>query len=323
MDCKECRRQILGMGNALTDIPVVLPDRSLLKRMGFPAGSMTHIGARREREIWSKLQDMELQCIPGGSAANTVVAAVQLGMGGGFIGKVGPDGPGKGFAAGMERYGVCANLLEGTVPSGKAFTFITPPDRERTFATFLGAALEFVPDELNEEMFCGYDYLHVEGYLLQCPGVVEKAMEMAKKSGMTISFDLGSAGTVKKYHHTIARLVHDYADIVFANEQEAEAFAGVSAAEALGVLADSMGEKGIAVVKLGASGSLVQRGDEHYEIAPVPAAVVDTTGAGDAYAAGFIHAHSMGADIRSCGEAGSLLASKVVAVVGPKIFGGK
>lgn len=316
-------KSIIGIGNALTDIPVLLPGGSLLLELGLPCGSMNHIDAGMAGRILESLDGEQLRHIPGGSAANTVVAAVQLGMRGRFIGKVGPDRAGKSFAAGMERFGAEANLLEGSLPSGKAFTFITPPDGECTFATFLGAALELSPDELAEEMFLGYDYLHVEGYLLQCRGVVERAMEIAKRLGMTISFDLGSAGIVRRYHNIVERLVREYADIVFANGQEAEAYAGVPAADALGVLAGSTGGKCTAVVKLGAAGSLVQRGNEHYKIAPVPVEAVDATGAGDAYAAGFLHAHSLGADIRSCAEAGSVLASKVVAVVGPKILDGE
>lgn len=313
-------KSILGIGNALTDIPVIVPGKEMLGELGLLSGTMNHIDLATERRIWENICGSNMQCIPGGSAANTVVAAVQLGMKGGFIGKVGKDATGRNFAGAMEKYGVEANLLEGTLPSGKAYTFIASDDGVRTFAAYLGAALEFVPDELLERMFRGYDYLHVEGYLLQCPGVVERAMEYAKGLGMTVSFDFGSVGIVRRFGEEIRGLLEQYVDIVFANEHEAEAFAGQPADKASAMLLGCMGRKGIAAVKLGAAGSIVQCGGEVHRIAAVPAEEVDSTGAGDAYAAGFLYAHSYGADTRSCGETGAQIASKVVSVVGPKIL---
>ena len=135
---------------------------------------------------------------------------------------------------------------------------------------------------------------------------------------MVVSFDLGSVGIVKNFRSRVERIVADFADIVFANEDEALAFTGKRGEEAAMVM-NSMMQDGIAVVKQGEKGSVVLKGRELYRVAAVAAEAVDTTGAGDAYAAGFLYAYSQGADAGKCGEAGSLLASKVVAVIGPKI----
>lgn len=322
-------KPILGIGNALTDIPVFLPDKSLLDALELPVGSMNHIDAQKERRIREVVQGMGVQYIPGGAAANTVAAAVQLGMKGGFIGKTGSDAVGQSFAESLRADGVKAVMLDGKLPGGRTYTFFTGHHRgvtptvqqERTFAVYLGAALEFKPEELSVDMFEGYGYLHIEGYLLQCPGVVGKAMEIAAGKGMTISFDLGSAGMAMRYRSTIEHLLREYVDIVFANGEEAAAFTGTDAGSSVGALHKVLGgkENSIAVVKLGAEGSVVQKGGEICLIEAVSANVLDTTGAGDAYAAGFLYAHSCGADIRTCGHAGSLLASKAVEVVGPRI----
>ena len=321
---------ILAIGNAITDVPVLLPDDSLLKELEFQLGSMSHVDARRAAMVWEKIQGCDVKYIQGGSAANTVVVAAQLGMKCGFVGKIGNDAVGEVFRRGLEDEGVECTLFTGSQPSGRAVAFITPPNGERTFATYLGAALEQLPEELDEQMFRGYDYFHVEGYLMQCPRVVERAVEIAKGLGMKISFDLGSCGIVKRFRESVHRLVAEYSDIVFANELEALEFASSAgidqsseswAVEALEYIHSRMkkGTGAIAVVKLGAQGSLITDGNQICRIDALPVDVVDTTGAGDAYAAGFLYAHSKGADLCSCGRGGALLASKVVSQLGPKI----
>ena len=323
-------KSILAIGNAITDVPVLLPDDSLLRELEFQLGSMSHVDARRAALVWEKIRGCDVKYIQGGSAANTVVVAAQLGMKSGFVGKIGDDAVGEVFRRGLEDEGVECTLFTGSQPSGRAVAFITPPNGERTFATYLGAALEQLPEELDVQMFMGYDYFHVEGYLMQCPGVVERAVELAKGLGMKISFDLGSCGIVKRFRESVHRLVAEYSDIVFANELEALEFASSAgidcsseswAVEALEYIHGQMkkGAGAIAVVKLGAEGSLVTDGTQVCKIDALPVEVVDTTGAGDAYAAGFLYAHSKGADLCSCGKGGALLASKVVSQLGPKI----
>ena len=315
--------QILGIGNAVTDIPVFLDNGSLLEEFHFLRGSMNHIDEATMDRLLERLQGCSLQYIAGGSAANAMAALAGLGIKSRFVGKIGRDVIGSIFAQGHGGQGVEMILLYGGRASGRAITFIDADSGERTFATCLGASLDFRPEELEVEMFQGCTLLHLEGYLLQCKGVVERAVEIAKGLGMKISIDLGSIGIVRRYRELLHGIVGQYADIVFANEAEAEAFSGLERGDALEYIYGIM-EKGgrtspVAVVKLGAEGSLVKCGDEFCRVEAFPANVVDTTGAGDAYAAGFLYAFCNGTPVAKCGEAGSLLASKVVAVVGAKI----
>ena len=194
--------------------------------------------------------------------------------------------------------------------------FITAPNAERTFAVYLGAALELVPEDLKLEYFQGYDYFHIEGYLVQNQATIRRAVELAKEAGCKISIDMASYNVVESNKVFLHDIVEKYVDIVFANETEAKAFTGLEPREALDELARHCE---IAVVKVGKDGSMVKQGDEYHYIEAWPAQPVDATGAGDTYAAGFIYAHSLGMPLKVCGEIGSIIAAKVVEVVGTKI----
>ena len=307
---------ILGIGNALTDILAMLPDDSLLSQMKLPKGSMQHVDMETGDKIWKLLKPMGVQLVAGGSAANTVTGTAIFGMESGFIGKVGDDDLGGLFKSDQEQYGIKSILLKGVNSSGRAMVFITAPNAERTFAVYLGAALELVPEDLKPEWFEGYDYFHIEGYLVQNQATIRRAVELAKEAGCIISLDMASYNVVESNLAFLHDIVEKYVDIVFANETEAEAFTGLPPREALVEISKMCS---IAVVKVGKDGSMVKRGDEYHFIEAWPAATIDATGAGDTYAAGFIYAHSLGMPLKVCGEVGSIIAAKVVEVVGTKI----
>lgn len=309
-------KSIIGIGNALTDILVVLPDDELLKRFHLPVGSMQLVDEETGAKIWQVLKDLDVQYVPGGCAANTISGTSIFGMPSGFIGKVGDDELGKLFKSGQEVNGIKPNLLLGKAASGRAMVFITPPNSERTFADYLGAALELSPDDLKEEFFVGYDYLHIEGYLVQNQDLVRRAVEIGSKLGMTISIDLASYNVVESNNAFLHDIVSHYINIVFANETEAKAFTKLSPDLAINDIARMCD---VAVVKLGKDGSLVQSGAESYRIKARDAKTIDVTGAGDLYAAGFLYAHSYGMPLKVCGEVGSIISSKVVEVIGPKV----
>ena len=309
-------KSILGIGNALTDILAVLPDDSLLQQYNLPLGSMQHVDATTGNKIWAELKKIGVQYVAGGSAANTISSTSILGMPSSFIGKVGDDELGSLFRQAQQQNGIKSNLLLGTAASGRAMVFITAPNADRTFATYLGAALQLEPDDLKPEYFEGYDYLHIEGYLVQNQRLFRRALELGKKRGMTISLDMASYNVVESNNAFLQDVVKNYIDIVFANETEAKAFTHRNPEEALEAISQ-MCE--IAVVKIGKDGSLVKRGDEKYMIEAWPAATIDATGAGDCYAAGFLYAHALGMPLKTCGEVGSILAAKVVEVIGTKI----
>lgn len=307
---------ILGIGNALTDILAILPDDTLLQELALPKGSMQHVDRETGNRIWEKLKPLGADLVAGGSAANTINGAATFGMESGFIGKVGDDDLGCLFKSNQEKDGIRSILLKGDNPTGRAMVLITPPNAERTFAVYLGAALELVPDDLHPEWFEGWDYFHIEGYLVQNQATVRRAIELAKAAGCRISIDLASYNVVEANLEFLHEIVEEYVDIVFANETEAEAFTGLPPREALDSIARICDT---AVVKIGKDGSMVRRGDELHFIQARPAAAIDATGAGDLYAAGFLYAHSIGMPLKTCGDIGSAIAAKVVEVVGTKI----
>ena len=307
---------ILGIGNALTDILAILPDDTLLQELALPKGRMQHVDSETGNRIWEKLKPLGADLVAGGSAANTINGAATFGMESGFIGKVGDDDLGSLFKSNQEKDGIRSILLKGDNPTGRAMVLITPPNAERTFAVYLGAALELVPDDLHPEWFEGWDYFHIEGYLVQNQATVRRAIELAKAAGCRISIDLASYNVVEANLEFLHEIVEEYVDIVFANETEAEAFTGLPPREALDSIARICDT---AVVKIGKDGSMVRRGEELHFIQARPAAAIDATGAGDLYAAGFLYAHSIGMPLKTCGDIGSAIAAKVVEVVGTKI----
>ena len=309
-------KSILGIGNALTDILAVLPDDEFLSKYHLPKGSMQHVDMATGDKIWSSLKEIGVNYVPGGSAANTITCTSIFGMPSGYIGKIGNDELGHLFKSTMEQYGVKANLLYGTKSSGRCMVFITGANAERTFASYMGSALEMGPADLKPEYFRGWDYFHIEGYLVQNQDLILKAVQMAREAGCIISIDMASYNVVESNEAFLHNLVDDYVDIVFANETEARSFTKLEPKEAVAELSKRCQ---IAIVKVGKAGSMVQQGDEYHYIPAWPAATIDATGAGDTYAAGFLYAHSLGMPLKVCGEVGSIIAAKVVEVIGTKI----
>ena len=309
-------KSILGIGNALTDILAILPDDNLLTEYHLPKGSMQHVDMETGDKIWNALKEVGVKYVPGGSAANTITCTSIFGMPSGYIGKIGNDELGHLFKSTMEQYGVTTTMLYGTKSSGRCMVFIAGANAERTFADYMGSALEMGPDDLKQEYFEGYDYFHIEGYLVQNQELISKAVQMAKNAGCIISIDMASYNVVESNDAFLHNLVDKYVDIVFANESEAKAFTKKEPREALDELSRHCS---IAVVKVGKDGSMVKQGDEYHYIEAWPAKPIDATGAGDTYAAGFLYAHSIGMPLKVCGEIGSIIAAKVVEVVGTKI----
>ena len=310
-------KSILGIGNALTDILAVLPDDSLLAEFHLPKGSMQHVDAETGDGIWQALKPLGVKYVAGGSAANTIACTAILGMPSGFIGKIGNDELGLLFKSDQEQFGVRTHLLTGTHASGRSMVFVSGGNAERTFAVYLGAALDLVPEDLQPEWFEGYDYFHIEGYLVQNQDLVRRAVELARAAGCIISLDLASYNVVESNLTFLHGIVEKYVDIVFANETEARAFTGLAdPRESLDVLARI---SRTAIVKVGKAGSWLKRGDEVQFVEAWPADPVDATGAGDTYAAGFLYADAQGLPLKACGEIGSIIAAKVVEVIGTKI----
>jgi sugar/nucleoside kinase (ribokinase family) len=313
-------KKILGMGSALVDILIRLGDDSPLEQLGLPKGSMQLVDRERRDAVLAFFDRYEKSMAAGGSAANTVHGIGKLGGTAGFIGMIGEDELGRSFETDMEDAGVTVTLFRSKTPTGCAISLITP-DSERTFATYLGAASELGVDHIlgrqtADGIFNPYDILHIEGYLVFNQPLTETAVRLAKEAGLMVSIDLASYNVVEANLEFLRRTIREYVDIVFANEEEAKAFTGKGPEEALEEIA---GMAEYAVVKTGSKGSLIRHQGETYRIGVTPVSPVDTTGAGDLYASGFLYGLANGMPLKRCGELGALLAGNVIGVIGPKM----
>jgi len=308
-------KKILGIGSALVDILTQIPNDQILKELNLPKGGMTYVDAKTSVEIGEKIAHIGSQMASGGSAANTMSGLARLGIEAGFLSKIGTDEVGAFFKKQMVETNVKPQLLTSATPSGRVIAMVTP-DGERTFATCLGAAAEMRADDIRPELFDRWDIFYVEGYLVANPSMLRKAIATAKDKGMTIAIDMASYNVVEENRDFMLDLINNYVDIVFANEKEAFALTEMEPEAALHFIAERCQ---IAVVKVGAKGALVQRGKEIVSIPPMQADVVDTTGAGDMWAAGFLAGLVKGENLEKCGMMGAIVAKNIIEVVGAKM----
>ena len=207
-------------------------------------------------------------------------------------------------------------MVSDTLPSGVASTFISP-DGERTFGTYLGADVHIESGRAVAGDVQRIYLLFIEGYLVQEHDMILRAIELAKEAGLQVCLDMASYNIVAGDHEFFSLLVNKYVDIVFANEEEAKAFTGKEPEEALDIIAKMCS---IAIVKVGAHGSLIRKGTEMVQVQAAPVEkVVDTTGAGDYFAAGFLYGLTCGYSLEKCGKIGSLLSKDVIQVVGTEL----
>ncbi|MBP3227257.1 MAG: adenosine kinase [Bacteroidaceae bacterium] len=302
------------MGNALVDVLARIADDATLERLGLPKGSMQLVDADRYTTLSAEAAKMSPSRTTGGSAGNTILAIANLGLPTGFIGRVGDDDNGAFYTANSREHGIRFQNIGGGGTTGVALTFISP-DGQRTFGTHLGVAGLLRAEDLKAEMFAGYDFFHVEGYLTQDHALISRAYQLAHEAGLTTCIDLASYNIVEADRAFFAELLPQV-DIVFANEEEARAFTGKQPEEALEDLAAICPT---AVVKTGARGALAARGAERASVAAHKVSVVDTTAAGDYFAAGFLYATAEGLSLAAALETGTLLASEVVQVVGTRL----
>lgn len=307
--------KILGIGNALVDLLVRIPDESLLSELKVKKGSMELVGKDVIADVINKTYNLEKKQVSGGSGANTIYGVASLGGSTGFIGTIGKDDFGVVFTDNLKSSGIVPYLFVSDAETGVVGSIITP-DSERTMTTFLGAAGNIVTSQVNETILKQYQLVHVEGYLVFNRELIEFASKLAKQCGLKVSLDLASFNVVEANVDFLKNMIKNYIDIVFANEDEAKALTGKSPEVALDEIAE-MAE--IAVVKIGKNGSMIKSGNEKYTIPAIEANVIDTTGAGDLYAGGFLYGLSKGLSLDKCGNIGSLLAGKVIEQIGAKI----
>ncbi len=309
-------KKILGLGNALVDLLMKVED-SFVESLSFKKGSMNHIDLEMAKSILKKSEKIKKRRVTGGSVANAISGLSKLDVDTSYIGKIGKDEFGDFFKNEMEENGISTHLFRGDQGTGTAICMIAK-DSERTFATYLGAAIELTGSDLDIDLFKNNSHFFLEGYMVQDQDLVKRSLELAKKAGLIIMIDLASFNIVEENIDFLKRSIKDHVDIVFANEDEARAFTGEKSPEkAVSVLSEYCS---IAVVKIGEEGSLIIDKDGNlYKIDPFLVTPVDTTGAGDFYASGFIYGLTKDFPIEVCGKIGSMLASKVVEVIGANI----
>jgi sugar/nucleoside kinase (ribokinase family) len=306
---------ILGIGNALVDILVLLNDDQIINDLKLPKGGMTLVDRALSITIQEKISHLKSKISTGGSVANAINGIASLDISCGYIGAVGEDELGLLFQKDMLKKGIKTFLKKAELPTGRAVAFISP-DGERTFATYLGAAVELGSGDIIADLFNGYDLFVIEGYLVFNNALIMSAASVAKSAGLKIALDLASFNVVEANLDAMNELIDNYVDIVFANEEEAKAFTGLNPEEALDNLANRCD---IAVVKVGKEGAFIQQGKEKIHVPALGSEVIDTTGAGDYFAAGFLAGLAKGYDLTKSGKLGSILAGKVIGVVGAEL----
>lgn len=310
-------KPVICVGSPVVDQVIQVPEE-FLEKIGGEKGGMELVDSATLENIIEKLP-AQPDYTPGGSAGNTSFALARLGMPSRFLGALGDDPAGNFFrdqllkARGDDK----AIRVMQDLPTAQCLSLVTP-DAERTMRTHLGAAMTFAPEHVTREDFFGCSHAHIEGYVLFNPDLMLAALKAAKAEGCTISVDLASFEVVHASRTIIHELLAEYVDIVFANEEEAEAFAGSSdpqkGLESLAELCDTV------AVKIGDKGALLCHAGECCHVpATFVEQVIDTTGAGDFWAAGFLYGLLSGKSLQESGSIGALLGGAVVACEGTSL----
>lgn len=305
--------RILAIGTPIVDYLIPISDDYLHSVPGARGGS-TLVNHSALQKILND-QPLPLKFIAGGSAANTIKGLSMLNHACSFFGKIGNDDTGKKFLQDIETFGVRPYLPISTLPTGLSACLITP-DHDRTIRTFIGAGAEMNENDLNPKFFEKVHLVHIEGYLINRQKVVEKAMRLAKEAGATISFDISSFEIASDYRKQLIELLKNYVNIVFANEEEAYALTRLPPEKACLFLKNITG---LAVVKMGSQGSWAAKGSTQAFHHAFKVPVVDTTGAGDLFASGFLHGFLNNQSLQNCLHIGTKIASKVIQTFGAEI----
>lgn len=308
---------VLGIGNALVDV-LSHEDDEFIERMQLNRGAMTLIDADRATELYAEMgSGVE---VSGGSAANTVAGVASFGGSAAYLGKVRDDQLGEVFGHDLRATGVTFRspaAVDGP-PTGRCLIIVTP-DAQRTLNTYLGASSNLGPDDIDAELVDGAKLTFLEGYLFDLPEAKEaywKASRMAHSAGRKVALTLSDSFCVERHRPEWLDLVRDQVDVLFANDDELPALYECDLDQAIERV---RAEVDTSFVTLGPKGSVAIRGDETHEIPAVPVdEVVDTTGAGDLYAAGVLFGLARGDDLPTAGMLGSIAASEVISHTGAR-----
>ena len=309
------RDVIAGIGNALVDL-LLHEDDAFVAQTGYAKGGMNYVPSDFADKMLA-LSSSKPEVVPGGSACNTIVGIGRLGGGARFVGKCGRDTLGELFERELRHSDVEPSLMASSQPTGRALSVVTP-DAQRSMFTYLGAAAEMTADEIAQCRFNDAAIVHIEGYLLFNNELMVSALKRAQADGARISLDLASYTVVESSKSELDTLVDEYVDILIANEDEAAAFTGYrEEAKALDALAE---RAAIAALKVGKRGSYIAHSNTITKIRPAghgPA--LDTTGAGDLWASGFLFGLVQGYSMEKCGRIASACGYEVCQALGASI----
>ncbi len=310
---------IVGVGNALVDVvAAVAPE--VIARHGLDVGGMHLVDAQAAHALFEEVGPGVRQS--GGSVANSIAHLADLGLAGTYLGKTAADDLGRTFAEEMAQMGITAPIApapEGGEGTGRCVVLVTP-DGERTMSTHLGAAVTLKPSDLADAMPARFDMLFVEGYLWDAPhgaAVIETAAQAAHAAGAKVAVTPSDAGCVERNRGVMLNFIAQHADILIGNHVEIGALAGQT--DTAAAMDWAMAQVGIAAVTEHEKGSLVADATERHHVAAAPVAkVLDTTGAGDAYASGFLGGLAQGKSVAEAGRMGADLAARVLGHYGAR-----
>ena len=306
-------KKVLGMGAALVDILANVDD-AWIESQGVQKGGMNMVDWPQMEKFLAALKN-PLR-VPGGSTCNTMVGLSRLGGKAAFISKIGNDELGKLFQEHLKNNGVESKLGMSDAATGCVFSAVTP-DAQRSMWTYLGASDFLASEDFVPALYDGVGLLYAEGYRAFNADCFKKSFTLARSLGVETALDFSSFGVVDACRGTFDELfAAGMIDIIIANEDEAFAYAGVKEEAALDVLA---GKAKVAVVKIGKRGALIAKDGKVTRVQAGAAKAIDTTGAGDLWASGFLYGYMNGWDMESSGNLGSVVSNEVVQVMGAQI----
>jgi len=309
---------LIGVGSPIMDLLAPVPDAFLAHVPGAKGGMELVDAAEMARIV--ALLDRAPACTPGGSAANTTFTAARLGLRATFLGMLGNDELARTYRRRFEAAGIDGSRFkQAALPNARCLALVTP-DAQRTMRTCLAAAMTLAPADVTPDDFRGCRHAHIEGYLVFNRALADAVLDAARAAGCTVSLDLPSFEVVAEARDWLFDQIRRGLDIVFANEDEIRALFQDRAADYPALARRLAGHGALAAVKIGAAGAWLAQGETLHRITAVAVPdAVDTNGAGDAWAAGFLSGHLRGWPLAASGALASLLGAETVRHLGPII----
>ncbi len=309
---------VLGVGNALVDIQAQVSD-DVLERLKFPKGIMTLVDEATQQRVLSELDGLSIHRCAGGSAANTVIGVADLGGNAAYVGKVSDDPLGRFCLDDMRKMKVTIEVPPAKGSTGTCVVLITN-DAQRTMLTNLGVSATLTADDIVEEEIRKARYVYVEGYLFAGPGTraaALRAIELAKKNNVKVAFTVSDPFLIHDHRDEFWRLIEGPIDLLFCNLEEARSLTGKHDAIECARLIHKHAEN--VALTLGANGSILMHDGQVIPIEGVPVKAIDTTGAGDMYAAGLLYGITCGMTWQQAGHVASHAAARIVEQLGARL----